>query len=191
MNLHPKTSKRLAIACLAITLSIVGIPVQAGQAGGGKPFLQGIHGFDFEFGHWRVDNRVKRPDGTWVEFKGTADVRPLMDGSADVEEHTFFKSTGKTYGVGIRAYDRKTGTWAIWWIDSRAPHLPMDPPNVGRFENGVGTFYSDSTVGGKKVRTRYIWSHITQNGARWEQATSTDAGITWDTNWIMELHRAS
>ena len=58
-----------------------------------------------------------------------------------------------------------------------------------RFENGVGTFYSDSTTNGKTVRTRFTWSQITPTSARWEQATSDDAGKTWDTNWIMEFRR--
>lgn len=149
----------------------------------------GIHDFDFEFGNWQVHHRLERPDGRWIEFDGVARARPLIDGSADIEEHTFSKPTGRTYGIGLRAFDRKAGTWAIWWVDSRSPHLPVDPPNVGRFRDGVGTFFSDSIIDGKTVRTRYIWSHITHDGARWEQAISTDRGSTWETNWIMEFRR--
>ncbi len=149
----------------------------------------GVHDFDFEFGDWQVHHRVKPAEGRWIEFDGTASARPLIDGSGDVEEHTFFKATGKTYGIGLRAFDRKTGTWAIWWVDSRQPHLPMDPPNVGSFRDGVGTFFSESTMDGKTVSTRYIWSHITHDSARWEQALSSDGGKTWDTNWIMEFRR--
>jgi hypothetical protein len=151
--------------------------------------LPGIHDFDFEFGQWHVHHRTKLADGKWIEFDGTASARSLTDGSADIEEHAFFKPAGKTYGVGLRAFDRKTGTWAIWWLDSRAPHLPMDPPVIGRFRNGIGTFFSDSVVNGKTVRTRYVWSYITRETARWEQALSTDAGKTWETNWIMEFRR--
>jgi hypothetical protein len=151
--------------------------------------LAGAHDFDFEFGRWHVHHRVLHPDGKWIEFDGTASARPLMEGPADIEEHTFLRSVGKTYGVGLRAFDRKTGTWAIWWLDSRAPHLPMDPPVIGRFRNGVGTFFSDSMVDGKDVRARYTWSHITRDSAHWEQATSVDAGKTWQTNWKMDFTR--
>lgn len=147
------------------------------------------HDFDFEFGQWHVHHRVKRSDGKWIEFDGIASARALMDGSADIEEHTFFKPTGKSYGTGLRAFDRKTDTWAIWWLDSRAPHLPMDPPVIGRFRQGIGTFYSESIVDGKTVRVRYVWSHITSETARWEQANSMDSGKTWETNWIMEFRR--
>ena len=59
---------------------------------------------------------------------------------------------------------------AIWWLDSRAPHLPMDPPVIGRFFNGVGTFFCDSIVNGKDVRVRYVWSRVTPGSAHWEQA---------------------
>ncbi|HEY7886793.1 MAG TPA: hypothetical protein VIC29_01010 [Steroidobacteraceae bacterium] len=113
-----------------------------------------------------------------------------MDGSADVEEHTFFKATGKTYGVALRAYDAKTGTWTIWWLDSRAPHLPMDPPVIGQFRNGVGTFFSKSVVDGKVEYTRFVWSQITPSSARWAQALSSD-GKAWRTNWIMEFRRVA
>jgi hypothetical protein len=150
----------------------------------------GVHDFDFEFGSWRVHHRVKRATtGEWVEYEGTCTTRPLMGGAGNVEEHTINRPDGVGYGVAMRAYDEKTGKWAIWWIDGRAPHGPLDPPTVGRFENGVGTFYWDGEVNGKQVRTRFTWSHITATSARWEQASSWDAGKTWEPNWIMEFQR--
>ena len=148
----------------------------------------GPHDFDFEFGKWRVHHRVKR-DGQWVEFDGTCTDRGLIDGSANVEEHTFFRKAGTSYGIAVRAYDAKTGQWAIWWVDARDPHGALDPPVKGRFTDGVGTFYSDAVVDGKTVRTRFLWSRITPKSARWEQATSNDLGKTWDTNWVMEFSR--
>jgi hypothetical protein len=151
---------------------------------------QGIHGFDFEYGKWRVHHSVKSAtDGTWKEFDGKSSTRPFMAGQGNIEEQVFSRSTGVSYGTAIRAFDLKSEEWAIWWIDSRYPHLSLDPPVKGRFENGVGTFYSDSVVDGKTVRTRFIWSQITPTSAHWEQASSEDAGKTWDTNWIMEFRR--
>lgn len=155
--------------------------------------LQGMHGFDFEYGQWQVHHRVKNAanGGAWTEFDGTCTTRPFMAGQGDIEEHVFARPTGIGYGTAIRAFDPKTQEWAIWWIDSRYPHLALDPPVKGRFENGQGTFYSDSPVNGKIVRTRFIWSQITASSARWEQASSDDAGTTWDTNWIMEFRRVA
>ena len=150
----------------------------------------GASDFDFQRGEWQVRHRVKRSShDAWIEFGGTCRNRALIDGSANVEEHTFIRSAGTAYGIALRAYDSKAGQWAIWWVDSRTPHGALDPPVKGRFEKGVGTFYSDSEINGKPVRTRFTWSAITASAARWEQAFSYDAGKTWETNWVMEFRR--
>jgi hypothetical protein len=36
---------------------------------------------------------------------------------------------------------------------------------------------------------RFIWSGITATSAHWEQAYSSDAGKTWERNWVMEYMR--
>jgi hypothetical protein len=158
-----------------------------------EPNVSGVHDFDFLMGDWQVQHRVKRPLDAqhWTEFKGTCSARALMAGWANVEDHTFERPTGVTRAVGLRAYDGKTGQWAIWWVDGRAPFNAVDPPMKGRFENGVGTFYSDGTLDGKPIRTRFIWSRITPVSAHWEQAYSSDAGKTWNTNWTMAFQRVS
>jgi len=90
----------------------------------------------------------------------------------------------------LRSYDPKASQWSIWWLDGRTPHGDLDPPVQGRFENGGGTLYGDTTIGGKPTRQRLAWSRITPTSARWEQAYSLDAGKSWETNWIMEFTRA-
>jgi hypothetical protein len=79
--------------------------------------------------------------------------------------------------------------WSIWWLDSRFPLGPVEPPVRGRFASGVGTFYADDIFESKPIRMRYIWSNITATTARWEQAFSLDAGKTWETNWVMDFRR--
>jgi Protein of unknown function (DUF1579) len=150
----------------------------------------GAQDFDFEFGDWDVHHRVRRATGEWYEFEGTANARPILGGLGNVEDCLFHRPGGDTRGAALRTYDPATAQWAIWWVDSRTPHGTLDPPVKGRFEKGVGTFYSDSEMNGKPVRTRFIWSQITAQSARWEQAFSYDAGKTWETNWVMEFRRA-
>jgi hypothetical protein len=181
----------IALASIAVLALLTSSRPATSEAAAIRNASSTSQDFDFEFGTWRVHHRVKSKtgDGTWKEFDGTARDRPLMNGASNIEEHTFFRPEGQTYGVALRAFDAKTGEWAIWWLDSRAPHLPMDPPVKGHFEQGVGAFYSDSEVAGKVIRTRYIWSHITKTAAQWEQALSSDAGKTWETNWIMQFER--
>lgn len=155
--------------------------------------LSGAQDFDFLMGDWRVHHRVNKagPGAPWVEFESTCSERPLMGGRAIVEEHRFEKPDGASYGVAVRTYDPATATWAIWWYDSRAPHGDVDPPMKGRFENGVGSFYSDSTLDGKPIRVRFLWTHAAPDSARWEQAYSADGGRSWQVNWIMEFTRAT
>ena len=178
---------RVAVASVAVCLVLV---VSAPPAGAASD-LSGAHDFDFEFGDWTVHHTIKRPSGEWIEFDGTSKVWPVLDGRGNVEDNVFHRPGGDTRGLATRAYDPETGTWAIWWIDSRAPHSAMDPPVKGRFVDGVGNFYSDGEINGKPARTRYTWSQITKTSARWEQAYSFDAGKTWDTNWMMTFTRAA
>jgi len=152
----------------------------------------GSRDFDFLVGEWRVRHRRPKPGGReWVEFDGTCSNRQIMEGRANVEEHTLNAPGGTYRALALRSFDPKTRQWSIWWLDSRYPSGPLDPPVRGRFEQGVGTFYSDGTHEGRPVRVRFIWSQITADSARWEQALSSDAGKTWETNWVMEFRRVS
>jgi hypothetical protein len=153
--------------------------------------LAGKHGFDFEVGKWRVHHRrISAETKQWVEFEGTMSHRLILDGTANLEEHVLNSPSGKYVAAALRSYDAKNDEWSIWWLDSRYRSRPLDLAVKGRFENGVGKFYTDYEVDGKPVRGRFIWSHITPTSARWEQASSSDGGKTWATNWIMELRRA-
>jgi hypothetical protein len=155
-----------------------------------SPPATGAHDFDFLVGEWRVDHHRLKPDSRdWVDFEGRCTNRKLMDGGANMEEHSLNAPYGAYRAVALRAYDPKTGQWAIWWLDGRYPSGPLDPPVKGRFENGVGTFYSDYTQDGKPMRVRFVWSNITPTSARWEQSLSSDGGKTWKTNWIMNFNR--
>ena len=187
---------RLRTALIASAFAVapsVHATQDAPKAEESAPNLSGLHDFDFLAGSWRVHHRRLKErlanSHEWVAFEGTCTMRPLMDGYGNVDDN-FLDMPGNPYhGVGLRSYDTKTGTWAIWWLDSRMPFNPLDPPVKGRFENGVGTFYSDGVINDKPVRTRYVWSAITHDSARWEQAYSYDAGKSWDTNWIMDFRR--
>jgi hypothetical protein len=155
--------------------------------------LTGFHDFDFLVGEWRVHSRRLKErlvgSNDWEEFEGTIVCRKYMDGWANVDDTVFHTPQGIYRGVAPRAYDPKTGEWAIWWIDGRNPFGNLDPPVKGRFVNGVGTFYAADTLRGKPIKVRFTWSHITRTSARWEQAYSADDGKTWEANWVQRLER--
>jgi hypothetical protein len=179
------------IGLFVLLLAAFGAAARAPVAAGTD--LSGVDDFDFQLGEWRVEHRVLKiqPDGSedWVRFTGTSSNRQLMAGLMNVEDNLFHTAQGDRRGVAMRSYDRSNGSWAIWWVDERYPHAALDPPVVGRFTDGVGTFVSESLVDGKPVRTRFTWSHITPTSARWEQAASHDGGASWKTNWTMQFTR--
>jgi hypothetical protein len=152
-----------------------------------------MHDFDFLVGHWKVHNRVlkERLAGSheWMEFDQTLDCQLLMGGMASERDSVFYKPSGTFHGLGLAIYDAKGSRWLNWGADERYPSPNLDPPNIGHFENGIGTFYDDETIEGKPVRVRVTWSHSTPTTARWEQAFSADGGKTWETNWIGDFTR--
>ncbi len=155
--------------------------------------VTGLHDFDFLVGQWHTQHRKLKQrlanNHEWIEFEGTLSNRPLMGGYSNVDD-TVLDVPGAPYrGVALRSFDSKTQQWSIWWLDSRAPSQPLDPPMIGGFHNGVGTFYGDDTVRGKRVRARFIWSKITPTSGHWEQADSPDGGKTWETNWVQDITR--
>jgi hypothetical protein len=155
------------------------------------PVPDGIRDFDFLTGDWRVHHHRLRP-GTdeWVDFEGTATNHPMMDGSANIEEHRLDPPGGAYQAIALRAYDPASRQWAIWWLDDRYPGGPVGPAVKGRFTDGLGSFYADYLDDGVPMRVRFRWSDITATSARWEQSVSADGGETWAPNWVMNFHRA-
>ena len=152
------------------------------------------HDFDFLVGSWHVQHRrlKERLTGNteWVPFDGTCTMQKLLDGQGNVDDNVLNLPEGSYRAVGLRAFDPKTRTWAIWWLDARNPHT-MEVPVIGGFADGVGTFLADDTLRGKPIKVRFLWSNITPTTADWAQAFSPDAGKTWETNWVMHFTRTA
>ena len=152
-----------------------------------------VHDFDFLVGSWRVQHRrlKDRLAGSeeWQEFAGTSVGRLILDGAGNVDDNVLELPDGTYRAATLRSYDPATGQWSIWWLDGRNPRGPLDPPMVGGFSDGVGTFYANDTFQGRPIVVRFIWSEITDASARWEQAFSTDGGTTWEVNWVMHFTR--
>lgn len=123
----------------------------------------------------------------WIEFDGTCVTQKVLGGCGNMDEH-FLNVPGDAYhAVAFRTWDAVTNRWSIWWIDGRLPS-ELDPPLLGEFKNGVGTFYADHTIRGKPIRARFLWTDL-DTTPRWEQAFSADNGATWEVNWEMRFER--
>jgi hypothetical protein len=155
--------------------------------------VDGVHDFDFFVGHWQVHHhRLKQwlaNSHEWLEFEGTTETQLLMGGSGNLDDNVLEAPSGTYRAVTLRSFDPASRQWSIWWLDSRSPKGPLDPPVRGVFHDGVGTFYAEDTLNGKPIRVRFVWSHITPTSCQWEQAYSSDAGVTWETNWVMRFTR--
>jgi hypothetical protein len=188
-----------ASCCLVILTAILALsaPLRASQ---GTPEtaqqadLSGVHDFDFLNGDWKTHHRRLKErfvsSSEWLEFDGTFSLRPLMAGWGNVGDNVFDMPGGAYRGVSLRAYDPKTSQWLVWWLDGRNPAGGVGPPTKGRFENGVGRFYSEDTLHGKPIRVRVTWTRPTPTTARWEQAFSADGGKTWAIDWVTDFSRA-
>jgi hypothetical protein len=57
-------------------------------------------------------------------------------------------------------------------------------PTIGEFKDGRGEFFDQESFHGRAILVRNVWSDITPNSCRFEQAFSDDGGKTWELNWI-------
>ena len=143
--------------------------------------------FDFLFGRWRVHHRRLRERlagcSEWQEFDGTSVAQPILGGLGNIDDNVLNLPGGVYRAATFRAFDESTRQWSIWWLDARHPHMPLDPPVVGSFEHGVGTFYADEMFNGRPIKVRFRWMDTETASPKWEQAFSPDAGKTWEVNW--------
>jgi hypothetical protein len=151
---------------------------------------EGSHDFDLYFGHWRIHNqRLKeRLAGCtdWEQFDAIGECAPILGGIGNIDS---FESdwNGGFRGMTLRLFDRQSRKWSLYWASNCSGVL--EPPVVGAFADGVGRFEGADQHHGKPVLARFLWSHITATSARWEQALSADGGMSWETNWRMQMTR--
>ena len=144
--------------------------------------------FDFLTGEWRIQNRFREPDGTWIEFPGEATVVGILAGIASIEE---LRIPARNFsGMGLRLLDVEKKVWSDHWVNARSGVVGV-PGQLGVFENGAGTFLSEGEGEAGPELYRGVWDRITANGCRWFQGTSRDGGKTWDDSWFMDWTRAA
>jgi hypothetical protein len=185
--------RRLLQATLAL-LPTVALTQTARADEPGAPATAGAHDFDFFLGEWRVRHRrltrrlVNAND--WEEFEGVTRCVSLLGGLANLNDSLVHRPSGAYRGMGLRAFNPATNTWGDWYLDGRDP-TRIEMHGLGRFENGVATFYADDVFEGAPIRVRGVWSQITKQSFRWQQAFSADGGRTWETNYVMEQIRTA
>jgi len=155
----------------------------------------GRHDFDFFFGRWHVANHrlARRLEGctVWEEFAAEVEAAPILGGLGNLDTFTCprFADGRPLAGATLRLFDPGSRRWSLYWADDRS-HV-LQPPVHGRFEAGRGEFHGDDSFAGRPIRVRFVWSVLGADAARWEQAFSSDGGVSWEDNWRMEMSRVS
>ena len=180
----------MALFVCGLMLAPEPLPAQAANSSSAAA-SDGQHDFDFEFGTWDVRlSRLLRPlsgSDEWVVYEGTSTVHPLWDGRANVGELAVEGPAGSILGMSLRLYDPAARQWHIRWANSRDG--AMGEPMIGEFGDGRGEFYNQELFNGRAIFVRFIFSDITADSFRLEQAFSVDGGQSWEANWIAEFRR--
>ena len=153
--------------------------------------LDGVHSFDFLFGHWNVTHqRLKKRlvgNDEWEVFQGTCHGWPLLGGAGNVDDNYLELPAGAYRAASIRKYDATLNKWSIWWLDGRSGGL--EPPVHGAFADDVGLFYGEDVFEGRPIKVRFRWQDMATDMPRWEQAFSDNGGEDWEVNWTMTFER--
>jgi hypothetical protein len=151
----------------------------------------GAHDFDFLIGDWKAHLRqLEKPltgSTTWTDYDGVSRHHKILNTNSNFEEFEVHSAaTGKhKKAQTLRLYDPKTREWNIYLVDADNGTLGL-PATVGKFHDGVGEFYDMELWNGRTILVRYQWRPA-KPGPHFEQAFSTDAGKTWEVNWICDL----
>jgi hypothetical protein len=117
-------------------------------------------------------------------------VVPRVSGAESAQSSPTAGLTPGDFFVGHwRAHHKRLKKWLAnshKWIEFEGTTVTQTI--LGGFGN-LDTFYAEDTLDGKPIRVRFIWSKITPTSCQREQAYSRDAGVTWETNWIMNFTR--
>ena len=148
--------------------------------------------FDFFMGDWKLHSRRLRArlkgSTDWDEFDGQATARPILGGLGNIDEVVFNSQAGATRGATLRLFDAASQQWRIYWADG--VHGTLELPMIGSFIAGRGEVLAQELFEGKAIFSSFIWTVLSANTCRWEQAFSPDGGQTWETNWIIDFTRS-
>jgi len=151
----------------------------------------GSHDFDFNLGTWKTHiSRLQQPltgSTTWTTMEGTVVVRKVWDGRAQLEEIEADGSAGHFEGLTLFLYNPQSRQWSLNFSNSNDGSLGQ--PSVGEFKNGRGEFFDQEPFNGRAILVRIVWSDITPDSHRFEQAFSDDGGKTWEPNFVAMLTR--
>ena len=188
LQMHKGTNMRANSLKLGLLLCLV---AQAAVCAEPAP-RDGQHDFDFNIGMWNVHiESLHRPASgpdSWNKFDGTAVVRKVWDGRAQLEEIEADGAAGHLEAMVLFLYDPQSNQWSKAFAAGGDGQL--GPPMFGEFKDRRGEFYDQESLHGKVALLRAVWSNITPDSQDFEESSSDDGGRTWQPYFVAKFVRS-
>jgi hypothetical protein len=151
----------------------------------------GQRDFDFSIGTWKthISRRLHPLSGSdeWADYTGSSVVRPLWNGHGSIGETEAEGAAGHLEALSLRLYNPQSRQWNLSYASTggtTSTPTALTVPTIGEFKNGRGEFFDTELFNDRNILVRNVWSDISPNSIRFEQAFSEDGGRTWEVNWI-------
>jgi hypothetical protein len=165
-----------SLACITAPLEAQGCPEPEARL------------FDFWLGEWNVNNRYV-VQGRWRDIgQAEVEVFPAAGGCTIVELWDGMMGARRVRGFSARTWDPADSAWKLV-LNWPQPGQPTFGTLSGRFRHGRGDFFTTPSAANPRSLTRYTFADISPDSFRWNDGTSGDSGLTWETQWIMEYSR--
>jgi hypothetical protein len=190
-------SQKCALYCVLISLPSLACGFL--QANPGKTMAEehttdgqrdGQRDFDFSFGTWRthISRRLHPLSGSnvWADYEGTSVVSKIWNGRGGLGETEADGPAGHLQALSLRLYNPQAHQWGLTYASTggtTSVATSLSVPTIGEFKQGRGEFFDTELFNGRSILVRNVWSEITPNSCRFEQAFSEDGGTTWEINW--------
>jgi hypothetical protein len=190
-------SQKCTVRCALICLSF--LACVCAQADSGKVAAElratdglrdGQHDFDFSFGIWHTHisrrlHPLTRSD-VWADYEGTSVVSKIWNGRGGLGQTEADGIAGHLEALSLRLYNPQAHQWTLTYASTggtTSTPTSLSVPTIGEFKQGRGEFFDTELFNGKSILVKNVWSDITPNLCRFEQAFSEDGGATWEINW--------
>ncbi len=141
----------------------------------------GASQFDFLLGEWTVDVASKAPNVP-PRYKGWWQARKTLNGLGIVDEYAVTDDHGQIVytGTTLRAFDTRSGTWTMRYVDQAGGQTGHWSDLVGKKEGQeIHVEQRGHAPDGQTTILKIRYFDIQPNHFSWAADRSPDGGVTW------------